>query len=197
MHDNENAAFSVALDAIKNGGRLVVVENGDRRFLHGSRKDPNRIFAKNNSHKILADEILRLLNFQKKEPIIALHNNKKNGNFNFENVKNLYPHVKKFPGKNSAENLNDKNSLLWISGTQKYEKLPADEKQKILDFQNLGMNVVYENVRAGKNDGSLSRRAARENIIYYNIESADDAAGAARQKKYLENILNYQKTVAT
>lgn len=168
LHDSEDAAFDGGLDAIKNGGLMVVLENNEQRYFYDqahntvTQKDPNRIFTPSDDFFPLGEFILQQLNITPDAYIISLHNNNPDGGFGMKNIK-------KYGATDILchQHSDDKN-LFWLpySDTMPHIKQLGDKICK-----NGKYNVVLENVPAvADGDGSLSIYAANQGYQYVNIE---------------------------
>ncbi|MFW6312116.1 MAG: hypothetical protein ACOC1K_07770, partial [Nanoarchaeota archaeon] len=204
LHDDENQAFDTALWAVsKYGGRLIAYENNEERYLYDFKdenflgesplNDPNRIFAKG-SYRDFSDQVFQLIteNLPSSNPLIlALHNNSKYGNFSvyINGVDILYQDDNYF---NDARL--DKKSLIWAAGKGHYSN--SLSSSEIQCYQDKKLNLVYETVKNGAGDGSLSVFAVNNNYNYRNIEIVKGVEGNElsetlsfeNQKRYLEGI---------
>src|SRR6056297_328833 len=199
IHDSEDAAFDTGLRAIKNGGALIALENRNGRNLYsfGANKgdtgqDPNRIFDKDSHYYPLARKILELLGESSGEMVIALHNNKQDGNFSLddlekqENISTL-----------SKEDPDHKSMILIPGSTSEPDQRTHSE---VRYYRDQGLNVVYEYVPEDEpGDGSLSHYATRKGLLYRNLEAPapvrgdqkSEARSLEKQTRYLEVIRKY------
>lgn len=168
LHDSEDAAFDGGLDAIKDGGLMVVLENNEQRYFYDqahqsvTKKDPNRIFTPSDEFFPLGEFILQQLHITPNAYIISLHNNNPDGGFGMKNIK-------KYGATDILchQHSDDKN-LFWLP----YSATTPDIKELGDKLCAKGIyNVVLENVPAvADGDGSLSIYAANQGYQYVNIE---------------------------
>lgn len=201
LHDSEDAAFDGGLDAIKNGGLMVVLENNEQRYLFERNKnkttdiDPNRIFMPESQYFALGQSILSHLKLSKNSVIVSLHNNSPNSGFGMNNIKKYG--ATDISCKNDTENKN----LYWLpynASNKKNVIALADNLCKKNTF-----NVVLENVPPiGKGDGSLSIYAGNKDYKYINIEikagiknnSKSEKVAKENQVRYINGLLEATKS---
>lgn len=199
IHDSEDAAFDTGIRAIKDGGAMITLENQNGRNLYSfgnnqgdTGQDPNRIFDPNSRYWPLAQKLLKLLNGSSGEMMIALHNNRPEGDFDLDHLEE----------KNNISVLSrqdqDPKSMVLIPGT---DPEPDQElNSEIQYYRGQGLNVVYEYVPEDESgDGSLSNYAAHNGLPYRNVEipaatrgdQKSEKQSREKQTRYLDAIKNY------
>lgn len=181
LHDSEDAAFDSGLDAIKDGGLMVVLENNDQRHLFDqnsqsvTKSDPNRIFKPSDANFAFGQIILNHLNIQPNSHIIALHNNSPSGGFGMSNITNYgATDIACDTGKNNK-------NLFWIPFSSKSPNAQQIAKELCQFGQ---FNVVTENVpKVASGDGSLSIFAGNQGFSYVNIEVKAAERGDQRSEQ--------------
>lgn len=174
VHDSENASFDSGLQSlIIHGGRMVVLENAERRGLFDfashqeSNTDPNRIFFHSLDDEntepdlyLFSQYILSQLNLTSESLLIALHNNSPYSRFGLN-------HIDEF-GDISVicQNDSEPKNLFWFTQTPSKN---FDKNALLQRLCNHGFNVVVENV-AEVSDNSLSNFAHFSGLDYVNIE---------------------------
>lgn len=208
VHDSENASFDSGLQTLVNhGGRMVVLENAEKRGLFDqiSQKnteiDPNRIFGYQDSKTLEAQSsylfsqyILEKLNLNRDSIVLALHNNSRYGRFGMNNLAELGDMT-----VNCHHDAEQKN-LFWFtqSNTKNFDKNQlVNNLCAVQQF-----NVVTENV-GEVSDKSLSNFSHFYGIDYINIEIKMAKNGNAKseydakmaQIRYINALLKQLKTL--
>lgn len=167
IHDDENAAYDSAIRAIAHGGRVVVLENNEKRGLYDARHnkylniDPNRIFKGNHPYLPLAMHLLHALELQDGNILIALHNNSPYSRFGMEsitNATNVHTLCQHDP---------EPKNLYWLA-TAHDINTAKNQYQYLCQHP---INAVFEQAPSiAEGDGSLSIYTANKSIGYVNIE---------------------------
>lgn len=182
VHDNETTSVQAAEKYLeKIGGRIINIENNGERLINFSHKgqsftfDPNRIYSPagiSSTITILSscydpDAAKEVSDFavsfiadyiNSSSLIISLHNNV-DSSLSVLSYKNMQAG-------------SDSSSQVFINPA-----MDADDFMLTTDMslfariKEKNINVVYENVEAIEDDGSLSVYAARHNIPYINVEA--------------------------
>ncbi len=201
VHDNENTSVKAAKQYLHEiGGRLINIENNGERLINFRHKgryfsfDPNRIFSSagiDSTIKILSDHYdlsaakevskfaaMLVADFiDSTNLIISLHNNMDSSlsilSYNNEKMINLGL------GKVFINPNMDADDFILTTNTSLFKRI----KEK-------NINVVWENVDAIADDGSLSVYAARHNIPYLNVEAQHEhSEEQLAMLKLLEGII--------
>ncbi len=160
-HDNENAAFDAGVAAVQRyGGVLVAVESGDTRMWRGV--DPNRIFGSGACGRGRADPSYTaavLAGLDRRFPIVGLHSNERRGGT--ISMARPYPGADAFraagaPVRAGAPRRDD-DTMVILAG--RAPPSDAAARSAIAWFTERGVNVLYETVRPGRSDCSLSNHA--------------------------------------
>ena len=161
-HDNENAAFDAGVVAVlRYGGVLVAVESGENRMWRGI--DPNRVFGSGACGRGRADPAYTsavLAGLDRRFPIVGLHSNERRGGT--ISMARPYPGAEAFRAAAGATvgpgaPRRDDDTMVILAG-----RAPATEaaaRGAIAWFTERGVNVLYETVRPGRSDCSLSNHA--------------------------------------
>lgn len=211
LHSNEITSVKAAEQYLtETGGRLINIDNCGERlisFTHNSKDftfDPNRIYSLagiNSTIRLFshhynihaAKEVLKFANHLRKnyidssKLIIALHNNR-DSSLSVITYKKEYA-INEHLGKVFINPAMDSDDFMITTDTIFFNRI----KEK-------NINVIWENVKAIKDDGSLSIYAARHNIPYINVEAQhehseeqlymlkalDDIIKAYREEKEME-----------
>lgn len=164
LHDNEQSAFNVGVATIaKRGGRLIALENIDRRMI--GKIDPNRIFG--DTFPLFTQRITEL--FPAEAPIITLHTNRDG----FGGPNGTISVKKWLKGRSirSYDHGDDEDNLIWMAKTAPLSE--AEWEQRLLGLsKKYGFNFVFEHVQ-GSSDGSLSNWAALAGRGYVNVEAEE------------------------
>lgn len=161
-HDNENAAFDAGIAAVRRyGGVLVAVESGETRMWRGV--DPNRIFGSGGCTRGRADPAYTaavLAGLDRRFPIVGLHSNERSGGT--ISMARPYPGATAFPAAagaplRSGAPRRDDDTLVILAG--RAPPTEAAARGAISWFTERGVNVLYETVRPGRSDCSLSNHA--------------------------------------
>ncbi len=183
LHDDENTSVEAAEAFLEeNGGMLVQLKHSGKRNLAFKIKaknyvvDPNRIYTpigikasliksgRYTPHaalkvKSFADQLLQN-HIDGKNFVVALHNNTDKG-FSIISYK-----------KGGSEAMNA--AMVYINTLMDADDFILTTEKKIFDqLQAKEINVVLQNNRNVKDDGSLSVYAARKKIPYINVEAQD------------------------
>lgn len=162
-HDNEQSAFDAGVEAVRRyGGVLVAVEAGETRMWRGV--DPNRIFGDGACGGGRADPAYTsavLAGLDRRFPIVALHSNERRGGT--ISLARPYPGATAFraaPGTAASAGgpRRDDDTLVILAGRSRPDTAAA--RADIAWFTSRGVNVLYETVRSGRSDCSLSNHAA-------------------------------------
>lgn len=197
LHDSEDASFDSGLEAIKNGGLMVVLENNEQRHLFEQTKnkstniDPNRIFTPNNKYFALGQTILQYLQLTPQSTIISLHNNSPSSGFGMKNIKKY--------GATDIICQNDKEqkNLYWLPYNTDNQKSIKSLANTLCNYQNF--NVVLENAPSiTQGDGSLSIYASNKGYQYVNIEikagiknsATSERMAKDNQTRYINKLLS-------
>jgi hypothetical protein len=162
-HDNEQSAFEAGIEAVRRyGGVLVAIEAGEARMWRGV--DPNRIFGDGSCGQGRADPAYTsavLAGLDRRFPIVALHSNERRGGT--ISLARPYPGAAAFraaPGATPSAGAprRDDDTLVILAGRSGPDA--AGARAEIAWFTSRGVNVLYETVRPGRSDCSLSNHAA-------------------------------------
>ena len=186
VHDNEQTS-RMAVDSFLqlHGGKLIHIDNDSNRnisFLknnHCFAFDPNRIYSRegrlatltllsdNTSIKniikaektvaIFAKKILQKY-IEKRPMVVALHNNS-DSNFSIKTYIYSQENIP-YSGKTFVNPMMDEDDFILTSDKQIFAAVKAKK-----------INVVWENVKVIKDDGSMSVYASKHGIPYINIEA--------------------------
>jgi len=200
-HDNENSAFDTALYSVrKYGGRLVAVEAADSRSFQ--KQDPNRNFGITVSEtKVCRDmrkkpaaaftKYMLSMRQNKESFFLTMHNNANghSGNGGSGGIS---------AGRNSAvmhammaPKGGDEDDAILLAGTKAFDENKMAAKA-VKYFHKKGINVIYEHVRASKNDCSFSNFVVLNKLSqYYNIEAQH--GHTAQQKRMLDSLMKFHK----
>lgn len=202
VHDNESTSVKAAEQYLSEiGGRLINIENNGERFINFRHKgqyftfDPNRIFSSagiDTTIKLLsskydtgaAKEVSKFAEMllddyiDSSDLIISLHNNMDSSlsilSYNNEQM------IKLGLCKVFINPQMDADDFILTTNTSLFSKI----KEK-------NINVVWENVDAIEDDGSLSVYAARHNRPYINVEAQHEhSQEQLAMLKLLEDIIN-------
>jgi hypothetical protein len=204
MHDDEDAAFDNALQALKTyGGTLIAVEAGGRRNQDGI--DPNRNFSADGigCSKLGDNAAPRYTEFFKNlidptQPIIALHINPKKptstGGLGHASMTTVPKDMRPLPAPDSDGPLAGEHALVLLTAM---EDTMSTVEAVAATLNEGGVNVIIESVRKGRGDCSLSNYAALSGHHgYFNVTVDHDEA--EKQRKILGVILaGGAETVAT
>lgn len=207
-HDNENATFAAALDAVRQwGGTVIAVDTALRddgyaaRFNHADAArpatDPNRHFTEERS--AYREAILGDLTGAR-QPIIALH----------ANAEGADPSLARCHGEGMGYGAGDISVALctdrMVGRRSPTRRWPFDDDDTLALVPHRtdgrgsycggamaedGFNMIYEAVEAG--DGSLSNYAARHGLAYVNLETRDrgnSPAGLAEARDRLVAMID-------
>lgn len=187
VHDNETTSVKAAEQYLNEiGGRIINIENNGERLINFSYKgesftfDPNRIYTSegiNSTLTILSrrydtDAAKEVADFAKSliadyiinsKLIISLHNNM-DSSLSILSYKNMQAGNDSV-GKTFINPGMDADDFILTTDTSFFNRI----KEK-------NINVVWENVEAIEDDGSLSVYAARHNIPYINMEAQHEHA---------------------
>jgi hypothetical protein len=161
-HDNENAAFDAGVGAVQRyGGVLVAVEAGENRMWRGI--DPNRVFGSGACGRGRADPAYTaavLSGLDRRFPIVGLHSNERSGGT--ISMARPYPGADAFPAATGVPlrpgaPRRDDDTLVILAG--RAASTDAAARKSIAWFTGRGVNVLYETVRPGRSDCSLSNHA--------------------------------------
>ncbi len=195
LHDNERTAEEAARSLLrKEGGRLVVLENGGERYVQFPLKgrshqfDPNRIFTPRGVEASLrlfrtfsgpaAAEVQGLARFLLAHlpdslPLIALHNNTDSAfsiaDYETGPLRRDARAVYRAPGS-------DADDFLFTTDTALFRA-----------FEAAGLNAVLQHNENAADDGSLSIYYGRRNRVYVNAEA--EYGHLAEQIRLLETVL--------
>lgn len=181
-HGNEPAAFTAALAAIADGGRVISFDSGNSRYLlRDKNKEPfmdaNRFFSRDSPYWAVARIVLE--KFSEVPYIIALHTNRKGHSFE-DDVAESAPH--------KTLHIADETQIrkiAWLAGFR--ERLQLAE-QAVSALSARGFNCLSESLPIGSTpDGSLSQFCESEDLPYCNIEAPADDEGA-NTKSVAEDI---------
>jgi hypothetical protein len=162
-HDNEQAAFDAGISAVRRyGGVLVAVEAGESRMWRGV--DPNRIFGEGACGAGRADPAYTaavLAGLDRRFPLVAVHSNEKRGGT--ISLARPYAGATAFRAAPSAAPSQtaprrDDDTMIILAGRGGPDSAAA--RADIAWFTSRGVNVLYETVRPGRSDCSLSNHAA-------------------------------------
>ena len=187
-HDNEESAFDAAVYAAKRygGGFLAVESNGQR---HMSGKDPNRNFKKNSPY---SKAICKIIDTYKPAqlPYLALHTNAeghlKNGGSGTVSMKKYSKNVYAFPAGNiktgRQKGLEDEDTMIYLAGKEV-------KREKVKEFNALGLNVKFEKVTKRSNDNSMSNCIVlhKHHDNYINIET--EHGDISTHKKMIDRVM--------
>lgn len=201
LHDNETTSVKAAEQYLnKVGGRLINIENNGERLINFNHKgqyytfDPNRIFSPagiDSTITILslrydsnaAHEVLKFAQFliadyiASSHLIISLHNNR-DSSLSVLTYKNDAA-INKNLGKAFINPEMDIDDFILTTDTTLFNRI----KEK-------NINVVWEDIDAINDDGSLSVYASRHNISYINVEAEHEhSEEQLRMLMALEDII--------
>jgi hypothetical protein len=162
-HDDEQSAFDAGVEAVRRfGGVLVAVESGETRLWRGI--DPNRIFGSGTCGRGPADPAYTaavLARLDRRFPIVALHSNERRGGT--ISMARPYRGAEAFRAAAGAPRRlgaprRDDDTMVILAGRSPPTEPSA--RASIAWFTERGVNVLYETVRPGRSDCSLSNHAA-------------------------------------
>lgn len=196
LHDDETTSVKAAEEVLKKtGGILIKIDNKGERYItftknkRRTRFDPNRIFTVAGIKATLREQNKQrrdtyfgavhgfakfcLSKFPPASTYIALHNNDDNG-------LSVQSYLKGGKMENDAaavhqNDSHDPNNFFLITDPKLFRLLRAT-----------GYNVVLQNNRKAKDDGSLSIYFGRKNKSYINIEALEGKVG--EQKQMIETV---------
>jgi hypothetical protein len=210
-HDDENATFAAAIDAVRSWGGVVIVVDANARdtgysarFNYdtsgGRQIDPNRNFREGTP--IYTGEVLRDL-LSARRLIVALH----------ANAEGADRALRRCPGEVNSGGAGDVSVALCTDRVTPRRsigrKWPFDDDDTLALIPHLtdagapnsgycngpltraDFNLVYESV--GYSDGSLSNYAAQHGLDYINFETRDrgnDGAGLAEGRHRLISMVD-------
>lgn len=174
IHDDEDASFPIALyGARRFGGRIVVLEAGERRFLHG--RDPNRAFsngrpsARGCTRGAPDPAFARNILNRAGRTVIAYHTNDngysgdRRGGSGSISIRRNSSVLTPFPARG------DEDNLILIAGKSASPDRRA--RRAIETLNRAGAHVIYELVSARGDDCSLSNHLILTGgPRYFNIE---------------------------
>lgn len=161
-HDDEQSAFEAGVEAVRRyGGVLVAVESGETRLWRGV--DPNRVFGSGACGRGRADPAYTaavLAHLDRRFPIVALHSNERRGGT--ISMARPYRGAEAFRAaaggsRPAGAPRHDDDTMIILAG-----RSPPTEggaQASIAWFTGRGVNVLYETVRPGRSDCSLSNHA--------------------------------------
>lgn len=185
LHEDEQTSVQAGrVMLLKYGGRLIqLVHSGQRRVVFSLNEkeysfDPNRIFSETGVRKTLsgdapipeeayakvdqfAAEFVRTFALEKRQPLITLHNNGEGG---------LSIHSYQ-PG---AEYEADTDKLFINPEADPDDFFYVTHRRFFNELKKLRFNVILQNNRILRDDGSLSVFAGRHKIPYLNAEAQMD-----------------------
>lgn len=184
-HDDEQSAFDAGVEAVRRyGGVLVAVEAGEKRFWRGV--DPNRVFGDGPCGRVRADAAYTaavLAGLDRRFPIVALHSNERRGGT--ISMARPYPGALAFraaadPPALPAAPRRDDNTMVILAG-RTAPSSDAAVGAAVAWYTQRGVNVLYETVRPGRSDCSLSNHAVLTGLPRtVTIEVAHGDTGSAR-----------------
>jgi len=202
LHDNEKTSVKAAEQYLNEiGGRLINIQNNGERLINFKHKgrtytfDPNRIYSAAGidstitilSSRYNANAAKEVSKFAKSlitnyidssNLIISLHNNR-DSSLSVLTYTNDSDINKSF-GTAFINPDMDIDDFILTTDTSLFNRIKAKN-----------INVVWENVDAIKDDGSLSIYAARNNIPYINVEAEHEhSEEQLRMLMILEDIIN-------
>lgn len=204
-HDDENAAFDSAIYATqKYGGGFLAVINRDRRIFAG--QDPNRNFGTTNASAgvcsqqqypapIYVKTVFTIINAFRDRgyPYLTLHTNSNghsgNGGAGHISMLKHGSTVLSFPAtaikRGRKLGLSDEDSLIYIATANK-----QPDKDKVAQFNKLGIHVKYELVNPNCNDCSMSNYVVLGlgSEAYLNIEV--EHGDSDTQKVMIDKVLS-------
>lgn len=182
VHDNETTSVKAAEKYLEEiGGRIINIENNGQRlvdFKHNGVSftfDPNRIYSSAgivstisilslrydpDAAKEVSDFAASFIadNINSSSLIISLHNNV-DSSLSVLSYKNMQAG-------------NDRSGQVFINPAMDADDfILTTDTSLFARIKEKNINVVYENVEAIEDDGSLSVYAARHNIPYINVEA--------------------------
>jgi hypothetical protein len=193
IHGNENTArevLEVHMDMYS--GVAYLIDNADRYVtIEGAKIDPNRLFSRAGAEKsvreqnpriapdrletVLAfldhhrDELIRRLEPEKGDLLLALHNNKE------YSVK---------------EEIAQSDDTSIAQPNRPSEFFLCTDPKDFAILKKSPYNVVLQNKRPTEDDGSLSRLAAKREFRYVNLECGDgDIEDQLEMVRWLEDYL--------
>jgi hypothetical protein len=188
-HDDEQVGFDAGVEAVLHyGGVLVAVEAGESRMRRGV--DPNRVFGAGVCRRGRADPAYTaavLAGLDRRFPIVALHSNERHGG----TISMARPYAgatafrAKVPSGGTSPTGSDRlprrddDTMVVLAGAGG----PSDAAARaaIAWFTTHGANVLYETVRAERNDCSLSNYVVLSGLgRSYSVEVADGDSRSAR-----------------
>ena len=197
-HDNEQSAFDTAMYAIrKYGGKFVSIESGENRIYKG--QDPNRNFGLSRSETASCGNMRSkpsplftrafMKHFNTRYPVLTLHNNTNGGGISAARstrvMKGMLSPVR---GKTS---LGDPDNAILFAGRKSYTN-STTAKRTTKYFHANGINVIYEHIRSGKSDCSLSNHVIlTSGRKYFNVE-AQHGHGKS-QAKIVDTLIKFLK----
>lgn len=197
LHDDETTGVEAAKKVLeKTGGFLIKIENNNERYITFSHKgktlrfDPNRIFTRTGIRSTLLEQnnygtdatIKAVDGFAKfllrKIPptrtLIALHNNDDDGLSVITYMQGGH-HEKDVVTVNKNEAHDPDNFFL------------TTDQRLFRSLRSAGYNVIFQNNKKAKDDGSLSINYGRRRKSYVNIEAK---TGMIRmQEKMIETVM--------
>jgi hypothetical protein len=201
LHSNENTSLNVAKQYLNEvGGRLINIENNGERLINFRHQgdqytfDPNRIYSPAGidttitilSYQYNPNAAMEVSGFAKSiiadfidrsNLIISLHNNR-DSTLSVLTYKNDPDRDKRF-GRAFINPAMDIDDFILTTDSNLFNRI----KEK-------NINVVWEDVNAIKDDGSLSVYAARHNIPYINVEAEHEhAQEQLKMLRVLEDII--------
>ncbi len=182
VHDNETTSVQAAEKYLEEiGGRIINIENNGERLINFRHKgvsftfDPNRIYSSagiDSTITILSmrydeDAAKEVADFAKS--FIADYINSSNLIISLHN--NMDSSLSVFSYKNMQAG-NDSSGKIFINPAMDADDfILTTDTSLFARIKEKNINVVYENVEAIEDDGSLSVYAARHNIPYINVEA--------------------------
>jgi len=202
VHDNEKTSVKAAEQYLNEiGGRLINIQNNGERLISFKLKgktywfDPNRIYSATGidttltilSARYSVEAARELAKFARSittnyvdssNLIVSLHNNRDSSLSVLTYQNNL--DTNKNMGKAFVNPAMDIDDFILTTDTTLFNRI----KEK-------NINVVWEDINAIKDDGSLSLYAARHRIPYINVEAEHEhAEEQLRMLMTLEEIIN-------
>lgn len=191
VHDSEDASFDSGLQSLVNhGGRMVVLENHEKRGLYDqisqseTKIDPNRIFFYDENNPLdeqdlylFSQYILEKLNLKSDSLLLALHNNSRYSRFGLNFIDELGDM------RVACRHDREQKNLFWFTQND-FQNF--DKNQLINNICQNDFNVVVENV-GEITDKSLSNFTHFHNIDYVNIEIKMAKKGNGKSEMDAEN----------
>ncbi|MBL4786871.1 MAG: hypothetical protein JKY49_15770, partial [Cohaesibacteraceae bacterium] len=181
----------------KYGGKFVSIESSENRIYKG--QDPNRNFGLSRSETASCSNMRSkpsplftrafMKHFNTRYPVLTLHNNTNGGGISAaRSTRVMKGMLSPLRGKTS---LGDPDNAILFAGRKSYSK-STTAKSTTKYFHANGINVIYEHIRSGKSDCSLSNHVVlTSGRKYFNVE-AQHGHGKS-QAKIVDTLIKFLK----